>query len=595
MMRFRVARPRPEHGQEPARPRRGLASALGGIAFAVAVLALLFVYYRTMFPGLTNPDAIDFAQLGRNVSAGRGFTSYVLRPLALNYGGNPVGQPDVTHGPLFPLLLAIAFSTVGVRDGVAAAVSALFFLMTIPLVYLLGRRVFDWRVGAVTAGLFAFNALMLEYAVSGLHITLYTFLTTCLLLVVYHLATHARDRGGEWTLGLPRLWLVLAGLLTAALYLTDPIFILIMPVVFVAALWLNGGRRTAAALHFLVPFALLAAPWMVRNGLLTGNPVFGLRGMELWMHTPAYYPGHSAYRLDPDQLSIGGKTLQAVLNKMVAAGGQVLEVMPQVTASWILAFFLPALLFRFPDPAANTLRRVMMFSYLGILCSAALFVVQMPHFVALIPTMLAFAVAFLLALIRQAQMSRGSVAAVGALLVVAAAYPLLMDMRMTSKPRPVREQVNARALGARTRPDEVVFSDQPWLVAWYADRPAIWLPLSEARVPDFRRQFGTARWLFLTEGARRASPQWELLYNQLFQWNLEYARLSVQERAKVGAVPLPGKGIPLLENLKGFAWLPPAKDAVLTAVVAAAPPNGEKPARLGLGNGRENRLAQWHR
>jgi hypothetical protein len=27
-----------------------------------------------------------------------------------------------------------------------------------------------------------------------------------------------------------------------------------------------------------------------------------------------------------------------------------------------------------------------------------------------------------------------------------------------------------------TQPDQVVFSDQPWAVAWYADRISIWLP-----------------------------------------------------------------------------------------------------------------------
>ena len=34
-----------------------------------------------MFPGLINGDALDFAQLGRNMSAGRGFVTFILRPL----------------------------------------------------------------------------------------------------------------------------------------------------------------------------------------------------------------------------------------------------------------------------------------------------------------------------------------------------------------------------------------------------------------------------------------------------------------------------------------------------------------------------------
>src|SRR5262245_15014185 len=39
---------------------------------------LLFAYYRLMFPGLVNSDAMDFAQIGRNLSQGRGFVTYIL-------------------------------------------------------------------------------------------------------------------------------------------------------------------------------------------------------------------------------------------------------------------------------------------------------------------------------------------------------------------------------------------------------------------------------------------------------------------------------------------------------------------------------------
>ena len=144
---------------------------------------LLFVYFKTMFPGLTNPDALDYAQLGRNLSAGRGFVTSILRPLALTHGSNPLAQPDVTHGPLYPFLLALAFGMLGAKDTTVAIVSGVFYLLTIPVLYRLGVRVFSRAVGLLAALIFTFNALMLEYAASGLPITLYVFLMTCLLLV----------------------------------------------------------------------------------------------------------------------------------------------------------------------------------------------------------------------------------------------------------------------------------------------------------------------------------------------------------------------------------------------------------------------------
>src|SRR5690242_19980825 len=83
---------------------------------AIAMLAgppLLFLFYaKVMFPGLTVPEALDFAQLGRNLSEGRGFVTFFVRPLAL-HGTNPMLQQDTIHGPLYPFLLALAFAIGG--------------------------------------------------------------------------------------------------------------------------------------------------------------------------------------------------------------------------------------------------------------------------------------------------------------------------------------------------------------------------------------------------------------------------------------------------------------------------------------------------
>src|SRR5689334_17775228 len=149
---------------------------------------LLVLYCRVMFPGLTNPDAMDFAQLGRNLSSGQGFVTHMLRPLALEHGPNILHQPEVTHGPLYPFILALAFGIFGSKDAVVAGVSGIFYLLTIPVLYILSVRLFNRAVGILTALIFIGNALMLEYASSGLHITLYIFLATCLFLTVSHFA-----------------------------------------------------------------------------------------------------------------------------------------------------------------------------------------------------------------------------------------------------------------------------------------------------------------------------------------------------------------------------------------------------------------------
>src|SRR5437868_11770347 len=70
---------------------------------------LFLIYYKAVFPGLTHPDAMEYAQIARNIHEGQGITTKVLRPLALTHGNDPMRQPDLTHQPLFPILTAIAF------------------------------------------------------------------------------------------------------------------------------------------------------------------------------------------------------------------------------------------------------------------------------------------------------------------------------------------------------------------------------------------------------------------------------------------------------------------------------------------------------
>lgn len=542
---------------------------------ALAMLAgpplLLFLYTRVMFVGLTNPDALDFAQLGRNLSAGRGFVTYILRPLALTEGGgNPMAQPDVTHGPLYPFLLALAFGAFGARDGVAMAVSGLFYLVTIPVVYRLGLRVFGRAVALLTALIFTFNALMLEYAASGLHITLYVFLATALLLMLYEVADWSRRHSADFRTPAPRTALLLAGMTAGCLYLTDLIFFWVLPVVLGFAVWLCRPRWKETLPWFVLPLAILVLPWMVRNAVTAGNPVFGLRGLELWMHTDRY-PGFTAYRLMLPDLAPGVGVFRDVLKKILLGAGEVIQAFPQITASWVLAFFLPGLLFRFADPAANTLRRIVMGCFLALFVGTLIFSIQMPLFVSTIPAMLIFSVAFLLHLARQAQLSPGSTGLVIGLVAIGVGYPLLTDLA-GSKPRTLAEAPAARLLGERSRPNDVALSDQPWIVAWHADRPAVWIPVSDARTAQLRERFATTRWLFLTEMVRGYSANWLRVYDTFLQWNLIYAQARASGQRAPAGIRIEGDGNhPLLQALRGFESVSPVETDLPRAVVAVLP------------------------
>ncbi len=592
------------------------------VALLAGAAVLAFLYYRMLFPGLVNPDALGFAQLARNLSEGRGFTTYTLMPLALSHGANPAAQPDLTHGPLYPLLLALAFgSPLGAKESTAAILSGLFYVLTVPLVYLLGTRLFSRQVGYLAALVFAVNSLALEYSISGLPITLYVFLTTALLLVVQRLAAAGGASGG-----FPRGQFALLGALAALLYLTDPIFIFAVPVVLVTAAWLGGARRLPAAAICAGVFLLLAGPWMLRFGRLTGNPFLGLRGAELFMFTGAY-PGDMGYRLLPGELTAGGKVALSVLRKYLQGVNEVIQGLPQISAVWVLAFFLPGLFFRFTDRAANQTRTVMIALLLSVVAGSLLFRVEMWLVVAVMPGLLVFALACLAFLIEQAQLSRGATFAAFAILGLAVTYPVLGDLFLEPKTPPVAEAGSAATLADRVGRDEAILTDRPDVAAWYAQRPAVAIPAEEASIARLRGTDGArlkgVHWLFLTPEAANLSPAWGQIYSAFTAWNYGYAQAAQRlQEASVEArrplvlefggpdpsqwqirEPAAGEGAgngqlqlkvrqqlrinasasadPLVKALSGFTWTPPRAGSDLSVAVATA-----SPAALAGGAGR---------
>jgi hypothetical protein len=532
-----------------------------------------------MFHGLVNRDALDFAQLGRNLSQGRGLVTYIIRPLAITGKGTLFNQPDTVHGPLYPFLLSLAFGVLTAKEYVAAGVSAVFFLLTVPLVYILGTRVFSRAVGLLTAIIFTVNSLMLEYAASGLHITLYVFLTTALLLVVHGMAAAGKKRRDQGAVRLPKAQIVLAGMLAGLLYLTDPVFLWIVPVIAGWVIWMYPQRRLNAAALVMVPMCVLMLPWMTRNAMLTNNPLFGLRGMEFWMNTKNVYPDDVAYRMSGSDIIQGVTLFKAVVEKVLIGIGTVIQAFPQITASWVLAFFLPCLLFQFTDPAANSVRRVMMYCLLALLVGNLVFLLHMPVFVAIVPTMLVFSVAYLLHLTQQAKLRTGSLALVCALVGIAIGFPLVSDVAFREQAAAIKEGPVAAAL-SKVDPanpgkqviaaDEAVLSDQPWIVAWFADRPSVWTPASGGKVADYRKDFPKMRWMFLTAKARSDSPEWQAVFDGLYRWDESYKQAILQGQT-LASGSITGTGSPLISALDGFAPVPPDTSQPVSAVVAVAP------------------------
>ncbi|MBJ7326146.1 MAG: hypothetical protein JHC52_02235, partial [Chthoniobacterales bacterium] len=156
-------------------------------AMIVAVLCSLSGFWMTnKFTGFNTPEAMDQAQIARQIAKGRGYSTLYVRPLALRLmlrdeeSAAPGPLPDVSQPPLGPLTSAVllrlggkyletkAGRPVSLAEQVIALTGILFFAAALGVYVLLGKMLFGPRTAYLSAGLVVATAIMWRFATSGL-------------------------------------------------------------------------------------------------------------------------------------------------------------------------------------------------------------------------------------------------------------------------------------------------------------------------------------------------------------------------------------------------------------------------------------------
>ncbi len=211
---------------------------------------------------------------------------------------------DPGNPPLYYSLLH-GWVVFGDREGTLRLLSALFGVLTIPLVYALGRTIRDHRLGLVSALLFTISPFQVWYSQEARGYSLLTFGATSAMLGVAYLLRHpersARIREAGWA------WLAYVVGTTVALLAHDTaVFLLIAANVLMLGWWW-GHRREPRS--------------FVRNWLLAQLAVLLLWGT--WL--PAYVQQathHDAYAWIPRP------TVSTVLSSAYAIYGGVVRATP---------------------------------------------------------------------------------------------------------------------------------------------------------------------------------------------------------------------------------------------------------------------------
>ena len=528
---------------------KGINHFKGAAALLVFCFAAL-LYDHRCYQNFHTQEAMEVAQLARNLADGEGYTTKMVRPFDIylvqkHSPATPLpltsGHPDLANPPLYPLLLSglirggRLIANLPIVGGVnfdftlnterfiryqpevlITAFNQVLFLGSVLLVFFLGRRLFDSGVGWLAAVVFAGTEFFWRASTSGLaiHLLIFLFLGLAHFLVsLQEKVTNEEEPVSAWKIGL----LVLgAALLAGALFMTR--YGLGSCVAIATFLWLLAGRSRKWALNaglFAAVFLIVIAPWLWRNHTWTGH-WFGTAGFALEQSTGpnSSFPGNTLERsLEPEALlkTIGYKQW---VRKWVFNGRDLLQhQLPNFSGSWMSAFFLISLFVPFRNP---TLHRFRLFLVLliGLACifqplgrthlwddnpwinsENLLLVLGVPSFI--------FGAAVFFTLMEQFEwfLLRFRLVACSAFAV----FCLLPLVAILLPPRtfpvvypPYNPPIINRISGWMEK-KELIMSDMPWAVAWYGNRSCLWLTLNSKKdffaVNDYREPI---RALYLT-------------------------------------------------------------------------------------------------
>lgn len=444
--------------------------------------AILWMLFVKQFVGLSSSDAMDLAQIGRHLVEGQGFATSYIRPFALLWTNTVGVQPDLVHAPLQSLVMALLFGVFGAQDTTAAVSSAIFFLATIPILYVLANRMFTKPVAILSVILYVINESLLGYALTGLPAMLSAFLLTLIFLKLYgkrNLEDESIQIAGRWD----PFWI---GALVAFSYLTDYSAVALIIPLGVFLYLESPEKRFYRVLLFLTAFFIISGPWMIRNYLLTGHPVFGLSQYETAMQT-SLNPGFSMYRTLPlkDPAGLGFYFLHPFqgVRKLIGISLILYRQIPILAGIILTPFFLVSIFYTFKKSITPIRRTLygMIFISIFICCMTR---GDASIFISYIPIIILLAAVFIWHLFERIPVHPFYQKALIGLLIFVIAYPILMTLALGKAPARSTLPDTMIELQKAVPTNDPIVSDVPWAIAWYANRTAVWIPQTET---DYQR------------------------------------------------------------------------------------------------------------
>ena len=470
-----------------------------------AIIGLGMLYLTYQFRGLATSQAMDQAQIGRELLRGNGWSTKFIRPLAI--GGLERHDKEVKQGifvdtynaPLPPLVDAAALALPAMSswqmtptdflegDLAITLLSMLLFVCAIGVLYLIALELFDQQLALLGCGLVLVCNTLWQYTLSGL--------PQMLILLLFHLTIYSliRAKKAQFLGGNFQWWLAAGGAGFGLLALSHALTIwMLLPALAFTILWFKTYRWSAVIL--LGMFLVVYAPWLVRNFLVCGNP-WGLAFQSLWEGV-GFAAGSHMRLVDHVEVITPHLLIRSFQSNLVSQFNRLFEYFGW---SIVVPVAFVSLMHPFKRPLTASLRWLLLAMWAGAVAGMATFgVSEEQGFAAnqfhllFVPLFTCYGLAYLLILWDR----RVGLAFVSphwnkslhtllrriwlTFLFVLCGLPMIFTFLFPSTFWPIRWPPYLPQYIAVfhdwMKPEEIIASDMPWAVAWYADRRSIWLP-----------------------------------------------------------------------------------------------------------------------
>jgi len=499
--------------------------------FFLIVTAITLIQIFGVFRGLDNPTGMHHAQLARELARGNGLVTKSFTPnewrehttdkeqqkdftYIESYASGKEELPELMEAPGGPLLMAGLFKIIGgddfdswkmpkdmyvyKLDRMVALLGSSLFIFALITNFFLIKRLFDQGIAVASVLVMVFCNLLWNFATSGMPqmLMLLFFSLAMWFWVLSREASQSQEKQQEEQeaagAGKNPLPALIASCLCMSVVVLCNWHALWLYLGFVLMLGLFGRARLAAVSIAIISLFVVCGYWWWQNIQLCGSPV-GLA----WQ---AYYQGlQGNLQSSMQSFKAGSFNFNArdILTRLASGWlNQLHNFYSNAGSIVVVPLFIITLLYRFKSTLLANLRWVLLGLWLFGSIAATLAGVKDAYssnqfYILFIPLMSAFGFA-MLAILAARFSVEGSHKALSSsvkwVAIALSAGPMLLDIPTQAKigtfsaktgipewppyfPMPVNLVLNSAS-----KSNDIIVSDQPWAVSWYADRRSLLMP-----------------------------------------------------------------------------------------------------------------------